>query len=73
MQQDIAGKGTTHLDNKLDYDKSHDVTFSSHTHNDEEIKIMRFIKFAHIGMTTHRISVCSTLINLRIHYLPVQH
>ena len=36
MQQDIEGKGTTHLDIKLDYDKSHDVTFSSHTHNDEE-------------------------------------
>ena len=36
MQQDIAGKGTTHLDIKLDYDKSHNVTFSSHPHNDEE-------------------------------------
>ena len=36
MQQDIEGNGTTHLDIELGYDKSHDVTYSSHTHNDEK-------------------------------------
>ena len=36
MQQDIEVNGTKHLDIKWSYDKFHDVTFSSHTHNDEE-------------------------------------
>ena len=37
MQQEIEGNGTTNIDIKLGYDKSREfVTFSSHTHNDEE-------------------------------------
>ena len=68
MQQDIEGNGTTNIDIKLVMTNHVNLLHLVPIHTmTRKTKIMKSVKLAHIGMTTHSLSVCSTLIKLRTH------